>query len=202
MLDRLAGDEHTDALWEAVERRCELVDRRKVAEGHRTESIRSHVRGRSQHVWCARAHIHAPGILPGVSLFGVFGAVALVELVVFVLVEREIGLLAALLIALGTALAGSVLVRRAGLAVMSRFRERLSSGSLPGRELTHGAAVLVSGALLISPGFFTDVVGFVLLVPAVRDFIHARVAKRFAGQVVVSGETGTVIDVDAWEHDA
>ena len=131
-----------------------------------------------------------------------FGAVALVELFVFVLVERQIGLVAALLIALGTALLGSVLVRRAGVAVMARFRERLSSGALPGRELTHGAAVLVSGALLISPGFFTDVVGFLLLVPSVRDAIHRWVRRRFAGRVTVAGDGPTVIDVDAWEDEA
>ncbi|NND84200.1 MAG: FxsA family protein [Acidimicrobiia bacterium] len=136
------------------------------------------------------------------SLFGVFGAVALVELVVFVLVERQIGLVAALLIALGTALLGSVLVRRAGVAVMARFRERLSSGSLPGRELTHGAAVLVSGALLISPGFFTDIIGFLLLVPSVRDGIHEWVRRRFKDRMPVVGDGPTVIDVDAWEDEA
>lgn len=136
------------------------------------------------------------------NLLGIFGLVAVAELVVFVAIERQIGLTAALLIALGTALAGSVLVRRAGLAVLARFREKLEVGSLPGRELTHGAAVLVAGALLISPGFLTDVIGFSLLVPQVRDAIHAVASKRISARVIVPGPdpSESVVDVDAWEE--
>ncbi len=135
------------------------------------------------------------------NLIGIFGLVAIAELVVFVAVERRIGLGPALLIALATALIGSVLVRRAGISVISRFRERVSGGSLPGREMTHGAAILVAGALLISPGFLTDAIGFTLLVPNVRDALHEVVAKRFSGRVVVAGSesTATVVDVDSWE---
>lgn len=131
---------------------------------------------------------------------GIFGLVAVAELVVFVAVERQIGLPAALLIALATALVGSVLVRRAGLAVLARFREKLEVGSLPGREMTHGAAVLVAGALLISPGFLTDAIGFLLLVPRVRDSLHAAMTKRISTRVVVPGVDELVVDVDAWEE--
>lgn len=135
------------------------------------------------------------------NLLGIFGLAAIAELVVFVAVERKIGLVPTLFIALVTALLGSVLVRRAGLAVLGRFREKVGSGKLPGRELTHGAAVLVSGALLISPGFLTDAIGFTLLVPGIRDAVHEWVSKRFAGRVgipVVDAD-GLVVDVDSWE---
>ncbi len=138
------------------------------------------------------------------NLLGIFGLVALAELVVFVAVERRIGLVAALLVALATALLGSALVRRAGLSVLGRFREKLAGGTLPGRELTHGAAVLVAGALLISPGFLTDAIGFTLLVPGVRDAIHDRVANRLTARIVPpeggpEGEGPPIIDVDSWE---
>jgi len=135
------------------------------------------------------------------NLLGIFGLVAVAELVAFVAVERRIGLAPALLIALATALLGSVLVRKAGLAVLGRFREKVGSGKLPGRELTHGAAVLVAGALLISPGFLTDAIGFTLLVPGVRDTLHGWVTKRFAGRVgiPVVDSDGLVVDVDSWE---
>jgi UPF0716 protein FxsA len=89
-----------------------------------------------------------------------FGLIALAEMATFFWVESRIGLLWALGIAVTTAIVGSFLVRRAGLAVLRRLRDRVTSGQLPGRELSDGAAVLVSGAFLISPGFLTDIAGF------------------------------------------
>ena len=141
-----------------------------------------------------------------------FAVVALLELAAFLFVESRIGLGNALLLALLTAVVGSALVRRAGVAVLADIRRRLSQGAMPARELTHGAAVLVSGALLISPGFFTDIIGFSLLVPAVRDRVHEIVSRRYAGRITVAatpssagwtGPTTTnheVIDVTGWEE--
>ena len=80
---------------------------------------------------------------------------------------------------------GSVLVRCAGLSVWGRFRGKVNQGVLPGRELSDGAAILVSGAFLISPGFITDTLGFLLLIPAVRDMIYRNITKRLSGRVNV-----------------
>lgn len=147
-------------------------------------------------------------------IFAIFTLVALAEMATFFWVESRIGLGWALGLAVATALLGSVLVRRAGLAVLGDIQRKVNSAQLPGRELTHGAAVLVSGAFLISPGFITDALGFLLLVPAVRDAIHRVVAKRLEGRVttVVGGSGGVftggdrpepespgVIDVESWE---
>ncbi|MGH3650210.1 MAG: FxsA family protein, partial [Acidimicrobiia bacterium] len=108
------------------------------------------------------------------------------------------------------ALIGSFLVRRAGLAVLGRFRAKMGQGRLPGRELSDGAAILVSGAFLISPGFITDMLGFLLLIPAVRHSIHRIISRRFSGRMTVvtanrrilrrerSGATG---HVDGWGDD-
>jgi UPF0716 protein FxsA len=149
-----------------------------------------------------------------VRIFAIFTLVALAEMATFFWVESRIGLGWALGLAVGTALLGSVLVRRAGIAVLGDIQRKVNSAQLPGRELTHGAAVLVSGAFLISPGFITDALGFLLLVPAVRDAIHRVVAKRLEGRVttVVAGngavfpgggrpnpEPPGVIDVESWE---
>ena len=137
-----------------------------------------------------------------------FAIVALAELGIFLAVERQIGILSALLIALLTAVLGSALVKRAGISVWRRIQVKLSSGSLPGRELSAGASILVSGALLISPGFLTDVIGFLLLVPAVQSVVHNQIVKRFGdkiniptgfGDSGVPGSNSEVIDVDAWE---
>ena len=144
-----------------------------------------------------------------------FAVVAIAELSLFMAVEARIGLGNALLLALATAVVGSILVRRAGSAVLSDFRRRMGEGAVPARELTHGAAVLVAGALLISPGFLTDLVGFALLVPAVRDVVHHQASRRLRSRVTVVGAppppgfgTGPprrradqeIIDVESWEE--
>ena len=142
--------------------------------------------------------------------FAVFALVALAEMATFFWVGARIGLGWALGLALATAIIGSVLVRRAGISVLRSLRVKWSQGKLPGRELTHGAAILVSGAFLISPGFLTDTLGFLLLVPAVRDYIHGVVSRRLTNRmtVYVAGAQrhgreregyGDVIDVDEVE---
>lgn len=130
----------------------------------------------------------------------IFALVALAEMATFFWVESRIGLAWALGLALTTAVIGSFLVRRAGVAVLARIRERWSQGAVPGRELVDGAAILVAGAFLISPGFITDTLGFLLLVPLVRRWIYARVSHRFTARVSTyipdSGPGGEVIDVE------
>jgi len=141
--------------------------------------------------------------------FAFFALVAVAEMATFFWVESRIGLGWALGLAVATALIGSVLVRRAGLSVITRLQDKVSQGQLPGRELTHGAAVLVAGAFLISPGFITDLIGFLLLIPAIRDLIHVFVSKRFSSRITVLGRDGQsirrsnegpdIIDVEGWD---
>lgn len=114
-----------------------------------------------------------------------FTLVALAEMAVFIWVGSMIGFGWALGIALVTAVLGSLLVRRAGLSVWGRFRGKVNQGVLPGRELSDGAAILVSGAFLISPGFITDTLGFLLLIPAVRVMIYRNVTRRMSGRLKV-----------------
>lgn len=115
----------------------------------------------------------------------VFALVAVAEMATFFWVESRIGLIWALGLAVLTALVGSFLVRRAGLSVLSRIQRKLGQGQLPGRELSDGAAILVSGAFLISPGFITDVLGFLLLIPAVRDLVYRILSKRLSARMTV-----------------
>lgn len=141
-------------------------------------------------------------------LLAFFVIFALLEMVTFFWVQSWIGLGWALLLAVTTAILGSYLVRRAGLSVWARLRNRVDRGELPARELTDGAAILVAGVFLISPGFFTDLLGFVLLVPQVRGVIHRLAAGRVTGRMAVftsgrwsrtavTGRPGhEVIDVD------
>jgi UPF0716 protein FxsA len=144
-----------------------------------------------------------------------FALIALAEVATFFWVGSQIGLLWALGLAITTALLGAFLVRRAGLSVLGRIRDRMDQGQLPGRELSDGAAILVAGAFLISPGFITDALGFLLLIPSVRGLIHKMLWKRIAGRMTVftvnrqtmsgvwadrtgspGGRRGDVIDID------
>jgi len=132
-----------------------------------------------------------------------FGIIAVAEMATFFWVESRVGLAAALGLALTTAFVGSVLVHRVGLSVLNRFMQKVQQGRLPSRELGDGGMILVAGAFLISPGFITDTIGFLLLVPPVRDVIYRIVSKRLSGRlsVVAPGfqttrPGGEVIDVD------
>jgi UPF0716 protein FxsA len=145
-----------------------------------------------------------------------FGLIALAEMATFFWVESRIGLGWALGLALATAVIGSALVRRAGISVLSRIQQKIGQSQMPGRELSDGAAILVSGAFLISPGFITDALGFLLLVPMVRDVIYRIVSKRLSSRFTVFTRTrqtfqgrrvephqgtGDIIDVDIDDQD-
>lgn len=111
-----------------------------------------------------------------------FAVLALAEMATFFWISSEIGLGPAILIALTTALVGAYLVKRAGVAVWRSIRDRVSEQKVPGKELVAGAAILVAGAFLISPGFITDVFGFSLLIPAVQGWLYRVVTTRLAGR--------------------
>jgi len=125
--------------------------------------------------------------------FAVFALIALAEMATFFWVESKIGLAWALGLALSTALLGSFLVRRAGLSVLGRIQSKMNQGQVPGRELADGAAVLVSGAFLISPGFLTDILGFLLLTSPVRELVYRIVSKRLSTRFAVFTGDGRAI---------
>lgn len=133
-----------------------------------------------------------------------FAVVALAEMATFFWVSSEIGLGPAIVIALSTAFIGAYLVRRSGVAVWRRIRTRISERRVPGRELVAGVAVLVAGAFLISPGFITDILGFLLLLPWVQGRIYEIVSGRFRARfegLAAAGEAfrGRVEDDWGWE---
>ena len=101
-------------------------------------------------------------------LFLLFLAVPLIEIALFIQVGGWIGLWPTLLIVVLTAIAGTYLVRSQGGQAMNQMRRSFDELRDPTEPLAHGAMILFSGALLLTPGFFTDAVGFALLVPPVR----------------------------------
>ncbi|MFP3914616.1 MAG: FxsA family protein [Actinomycetota bacterium] len=109
-----------------------------------------------------------------------FVGVPLVEMALLIWVGGRIGVGATLAVILLTGIAGASLVKRQGLSVWYSAQERLAMGSLPADEMVHGAMLLVAGAFLLTPGFLTDVVGFSLLVPSVREWLRRRFGARMS----------------------
>ncbi len=112
-------------------------------------------------------------------LLSAFIVIPLIEIGVFIEVGGAIGLWLTLGAVVLTAAVGSALIRRQGLAILGQARENLAAGRLPVREIFDGICLLVAGALLLTPGFVTDTVGALFLVPAVRDFMRTAVLARF-----------------------
>lgn len=107
-----------------------------------------------------------------------FLLVPLVEIALFIQVGGLIGLWPTLAVVVLTAVIGTVLVRNQGRDALNRLRRSFSELSDPTEPLAHGAMVLVAGALLLTPGFFTDAVGFALLMPPVRVAVLRQLRKR------------------------
>lgn len=111
-------------------------------------------------------------------LFLAFLIVPLIEIGLFIEIGGAIGLWPTLAIVVVTAVLGAWLVRAQGIMAMGRLRSSFSRLEDPAEPLAHAAMILIAGALLLTPGFFTDVVGFALLMPPVRAAAFAYLRKR------------------------
>lgn len=100
----------------------------------------------------------------------IFILVPLFEIYLFIVVGGEIGVFATLVLIVVTAMIGVAMLRAQGFSVMRSFQHSVSRGELPAMELAEGALLLFGGALLLTPGFFTDAVGFLCLLPITRRF--------------------------------
>ena len=115
-------------------------------------------------------------------LFVAFVAVPIIEIALFIQLGGAIGVWATLGIVILTAAIGTMLVREQGRQALSNLRSSFSELNDPSEPLAHGAMILFAGALLLTPGFFTDAVGFALLVPALRTTAFNYIRKRIQVQ--------------------
>jgi len=111
-------------------------------------------------------------------LFLAFLAVPLIEIALFIELGGLIGLWPTLAIVVGTAVLGSALVRSQGAQALADLRRALDTLGDPSQALAEGATILFAGALLLTPGFFTDTVGILLLLPPVRRALLRAAARR------------------------
>ncbi|WP_319825186.1 FxsA family protein [Thalassovita sp.] len=120
-----------------------------------------------------------------------FVAVPIVEIALFIQVGGAIGTWPTLGIVVLTAILGTWLVRAQGRMAIGNLQRSFSELNDPTEPLAHGAMVLISGVLLLTPGFFTDAVGFALLVPAVRTAVSQYLRKRIRVQTFAMGGAQT-----------
>jgi UPF0716 protein FxsA len=123
-----------------------------------------------------------------------FLVVPFAELFVLIKVGQVIGALPTVGLLILVSLVGAAMVKREGMAVLRRAQEQVRKGRVPGAELIDGVLIVFAGALLVSPGFLTDVFGVLLLVPPVRRGLRSLAAKRLARRV----EASTTIEVEGW----
>lgn len=123
-------------------------------------------------------------------LFLLFVAVPIIEIALFIQVGGAIGLWPTLLIVVLTAFAGTILMRAQGIMTLNRLQNALAEGKNPTDPMAQGAMILVAGVLLLTPGFFTDALGFSLLLPPVRVAIIRYLSARITSASFVATSSG------------
>jgi len=122
-------------------------------------------------------------LLPLVLLFI---AVPLAELAVLIQVGEAIGVWWTIALLVADSILGWWLMRHQGRTAWRRFNDAMRAGRVPAREVIDGALVIFGGALLLTPGFITDVLGFILLIPPSRAVVRAVLARRLTHRMVTA----------------
>lgn len=104
--------------------------------------------------------------------------VSIIEIACFILIGQAIGLWPTLLGVLVTALLGSALIRWQGVSLLRDIRAAVGRGQLPARAIADAMMVGIGGVLLLTPGYFTDLLGILLLIPPVRTVIYGYLRSR------------------------
>ena len=145
-----------------------------------------------------------------------FVLMPIAEMWLLITVGSQIGALPTIGLVLLTAVAGAGLLREQGFATLWKGRQKLQGGELPTTEIAEGIILAVSGALLLTPGFVTDIIGFAGLIPPIRVMVATRIMKNMlvmgsqgAGFQAGMGQPGAqsrrstdgeTIEGEAWER--
>ena len=112
-------------------------------------------------------------------IFLLFIFIPIIEIAIFITVGSNIGILNTIAIILLTAVIGIYFVRRQGLSLLFNAQRNMAQGIMPTEEIKGGVFLLISGLLLITPGFFTDCVGFLMFLKPVQNFISQKTSNYF-----------------------
>ena len=123
-----------------------------------------------------------------------FILVPVIEMWILIEVGSQIGALPTIFLVVLTAMIGLSLLKKQGLSVLMSARQKLEVGAMPAAEFVNGIIIAVGGVLLLTPGFFTDSLGFVLLIPQTRKWVLFKFIDRFHDKFVIEGEYRDVDD--------
>jgi UPF0716 protein FxsA len=118
-----------------------------------------------------------------VRLVVLFAVIPVIEIYLIIKAGQLIGPLPTVLLLLAISLAGAWLVRSQGFMILRRIQSELAEGGLPAAELLDGAMILAGGVLLLTPGFFTDLLGLFFLIPFTRRVIKQTVRSWLQGRL-------------------
>jgi UPF0716 protein FxsA len=127
-----------------------------------------------------------------------FLVVPVVEIAVIIQVGHAIGAMETVVLLILVSLLGGWLVKREGVGVFRRITTAVQTGRVPGRELADGALILLAGALLLTPGFVSDILGILLLLPPVRAVVRPVLIGALTKRAIGMGTSryGRTIDVE------
>ncbi len=121
--------------------------------------------------------------MPGVLLL-LFLVVPIVELAVIVQVGQAVGTIPTLALLILMSVIGAWLMKREGLGVIRRARRQVRDGRVPSREVADGFLIVLGGALMLTPGFVSDLAGMALLLPPVRAVVRPALVSRLQGMAL------------------
>jgi UPF0716 protein FxsA len=151
--------------------------------------------------------------MPFLVLLVLFVVVPIVEIYVIIQVGQSIGALWTIALLIADSVAGSLLMKSQGRIAWRRFQLAVAEGRIPAREVMDGVLVIFGGAFLLTPGFVTDILGALLLLPPTRAVIRRLIARRFTLTVLGGAMPGPMgpgrvrrrpeedFDVDGTAHD-
>ncbi|MBL1142039.1 MAG: FxsA family protein [Proteobacteria bacterium] len=139
-------------------------------------------------------------------LFLLFLIIPLIEIAILIQIGQIFGIGYTIALVIGTAALGAALFRQQGLSTLAKVQMSMDEGNLPATELIEGLMLLIAGALLLTPGFFTDVFGFLVLIPPLRNKIAQSLLINFIQSHINAHhhkpDSGRIIDAEHWESDS
>lgn len=118
------------------------------------------------------------------KLFLLFAILPIIEIALLINVGEQIGGWNTIAIVILTAITGAYLVRQQGLTTLVQAQKKMQLGEMPGQEMAEGLLLVIAGVLLVTPGFVTDIIGFLFCLPISRPFIASRLLKSLSVGVV------------------
>lgn len=131
-------------------------------------------------------------------LFVLFIVIPIIELVLIIQVGQALGAWNTIGLLIIDSLIGAWLVKHQGLGLLKRSRERLQKGEMPSYEIFSGIAILFAGALMLTPGFLTDVFGLIILIPPIRSVAIAGIRRNFRSRAT---NTSATWNLETWNSE-